>query len=158
MFIFMPPGIMMSPGFWSALQAPSHFASIVVVVSRGAGRAAFAVRGRLHRVGGIEIAGDLGMRGDRHAGDAADGIADIAGRGLLDVLLGADSFAIGENIVLICLSVVSSVQCCIVISGTGEPGAQHLHFPQAGLAHRQFHRARHRCAGSNASRPSAEAK
>jgi hypothetical protein len=36
MFIFMPPGIMMSPGFWSGLQAPSHLASIVVVLSRGA--------------------------------------------------------------------------------------------------------------------------
>jgi hypothetical protein len=34
MFIFMPAGIRMSPGFWSALQAPSHFASIVDVVSR----------------------------------------------------------------------------------------------------------------------------
>ena len=91
MFIFMPPGITMSPGFWSALQAPSHFASIVVVVSRGTpAGTALAVRGRLDGIGGIEIAGDLGMRGDRHAGDAADGIADIAGRGLLDVLLGAD--------------------------------------------------------------------
>ena len=30
----MPPGMMMSPGFWSPLQAPSHFASMVVVVSR----------------------------------------------------------------------------------------------------------------------------
>ena len=66
MFIFMPPGITMSPGFWSGLQAPSHFASIVVRgVARHAGRAALAVRGRLHRVGGIEIAGDFGMRGDR---------------------------------------------------------------------------------------------
>ena len=36
MFIFMPPGIMMSPGFWSTLQAPNHFASIVETVSRGA--------------------------------------------------------------------------------------------------------------------------
>src|SRR5204863_5091466 len=36
MFIFMPPGITMSPGFWSGLQAPSHFASMVVVESRGA--------------------------------------------------------------------------------------------------------------------------
>ena len=35
MFIFMPPGITMSPGFWSALQAPSHFASIVVVPPAG---------------------------------------------------------------------------------------------------------------------------
>ena len=35
MFILMPPGITISPGFWSGLQAPSHFASIVVVVSRG---------------------------------------------------------------------------------------------------------------------------
>ncbi|MGY3692646.1 hypothetical protein ACVIGA_002726 [Bradyrhizobium sp. USDA 3240] len=33
-FIFMPPGMMMSPGFWSLLQAPSHFASMVIVVSR----------------------------------------------------------------------------------------------------------------------------
>ena len=94
MFIFMPPGIMMSPGFWSALQAPSHFASIVVVVSRGApAGTALAVRGRFHGVGRIEVAGDFGMRGDRHAGDAADGIADIAGRGLLDVLLGAHLLA-----------------------------------------------------------------
>ena len=31
-FIFMPPGIMMSPAFCSALQAPSHLASIVVVL------------------------------------------------------------------------------------------------------------------------------
>ena len=31
------------------------------------------------------------------------------------------SFAIGENAVLISLSVVSSVQCCMVISGSGEP-------------------------------------
>ena len=94
MFIFMPPGITMSPGFWSGLQAPSHFASIVVVdVARRAGRTALAVRGRLDGVGGIEVAGDLGMRGDRHAGDAADGIADIAGRGLLDVLLRADLLA-----------------------------------------------------------------
>jgi len=30
-FIFMPPGNTMSPGFWSGLQAPSHFASTVVV-------------------------------------------------------------------------------------------------------------------------------
>jgi hypothetical protein len=29
-FIFMPPGMMMSPGFWSGLQAPSHLASMVV--------------------------------------------------------------------------------------------------------------------------------
>ncbi len=35
MFIFMPPGMMMSPAFWSALQAPNHFASIVVLESRG---------------------------------------------------------------------------------------------------------------------------
>ena len=34
MFIFMPPGIMMSPGLWSDLwQLPSHFASMVEVVS-----------------------------------------------------------------------------------------------------------------------------
>ncbi|MGY3499051.1 hypothetical protein ACVW1B_008470 [Bradyrhizobium sp. USDA 4502] len=33
-FIFMPPGMMMSPAFWSLLQAPSHFASMVIVVSR----------------------------------------------------------------------------------------------------------------------------
>src|ERR1700722_20351843 len=31
------------------------------------------------------------------------------------------SFATGENAVLICLSVVSSVQCCIVISGSAVP-------------------------------------
>jgi hypothetical protein len=31
------------------------------------------------------------------------------------------SFATGENAVLICLSVVSSVQCCMVISGSTEP-------------------------------------
>ena len=31
------------------------------------------------------------------------------------------SFDSGENAVLICLSVVSSVQCCIVISGIGPP-------------------------------------
>ena len=31
------------------------------------------------------------------------------------------SLPIGENAVLISLSVVSSVQCCIVISGTGDP-------------------------------------
>ena len=30
-----PPGITISPGFWSGLQAPSHFASIVVTVSIG---------------------------------------------------------------------------------------------------------------------------
>src|SRR3954454_5500292 len=36
MFIFMPLGITMSPGFWSGLQAPSHFASMVVAESRGA--------------------------------------------------------------------------------------------------------------------------
>ena len=36
MFIFMPPGMTMSPGFWSALQAPIHFASIVVA-ARNAG-------------------------------------------------------------------------------------------------------------------------
>ena len=35
MFIFMPPGIMMSPGFWSGLQAPTHFASMIVVESAG---------------------------------------------------------------------------------------------------------------------------
>ena len=62
MFIFMPPGIMMSPAFWSALQAPSHLASIVVVlIARGAGRAPLAVRGRFHGVGGVEVAGDLGL-------------------------------------------------------------------------------------------------
>lgn len=33
MFIFMPPGMMMSPGFWSLLQAPSHFASMIMVAS-----------------------------------------------------------------------------------------------------------------------------
>ena len=33
-FIFMPPGIRMSPDFWSALQAPNHFASMVEVLSR----------------------------------------------------------------------------------------------------------------------------
>src|SRR5882757_3669686 len=31
------------------------------------------------------------------------------------------SFAIGETVSFIVLSVVSSVQCCIVMSGTGEP-------------------------------------
>ena len=30
-----PPGITMSPGFWSGLQSPTHLASIVVVVSSG---------------------------------------------------------------------------------------------------------------------------
>jgi hypothetical protein len=34
-FIFMPPGMVMSPGFWSALQGPTHFAFIVMLVSAG---------------------------------------------------------------------------------------------------------------------------
>ncbi len=34
-FILRPPGITMSPGFWSGLQAPNHFASTVVVESAG---------------------------------------------------------------------------------------------------------------------------
>ena len=122
MFIFMPPGIMMSPGFWSALQAPEPLRlDRRRGVARHARRTALAVRGRLHGIGGIEVAGDLGMRGDRHAGDAADGIGDIAGRGLLDVLLRADFLGHGENDELISLSVVSSVQCCMVMSGIGEP-------------------------------------
>src|SRR5262249_23920074 len=33
-FIVRPPGITMSPGFWSGLQGPIHFASILLVVSR----------------------------------------------------------------------------------------------------------------------------
>src|SRR3954470_14000353 len=59
-------------------------------ITRHAAGAALAVRGRLHGIGRIEVTGDFGMRGDRHAGDAADTVADIAGRSLLDVLPGAD--------------------------------------------------------------------
>ena len=36
MFSLKPPGITTSPGFWSGLQAPSHFASMVVTWSPGA--------------------------------------------------------------------------------------------------------------------------
>jgi hypothetical protein len=32
--IFWPPGITTSPGFWSGLQAPSHFASMRFVIVR----------------------------------------------------------------------------------------------------------------------------
>ena len=142
MFIFMPPGITMSPGFWSALQAPSHFASIVDGgIARRAGGAALAVRGRFHGVGGIEVAGDLGMRGDRHAGDAADGIADIAGRGLLDVLLGADLLAHRRERRAHLL--VGGLVGAMLHGHLGHrrPRVHHLHFPQAGLAHRQLDRA-----------------
>ncbi len=33
--IFMPPGMIMSPGVWSALHGPAHFAAIVMLVSAG---------------------------------------------------------------------------------------------------------------------------
>src|ERR1700727_1895670 len=49
-----------------------------------------AMRGGRDRVGGVEVAVDFRMRGDRNAGDAAERIAHIAGCRLLDVLLGAD--------------------------------------------------------------------
>src|ERR1700758_295747 len=35
-FILKPPGITISPGFWSGLQAPSHLDSILVLTSRKA--------------------------------------------------------------------------------------------------------------------------
>ena len=143
MFIFMPPGIMMSPGFWSALQAPSHFASIVVVESRGAPAGPRSdVRGRLHRIGGIEVAGDFGMRGDRHAGDAADGIADITGRGLLDILLGAHLLAPSAR--LRCSFPCRWSRRCSAASsssGIGEPVRSTFISHRPGLADRQVHRA-----------------
>src|SRR6185312_9968556 len=39
-FILKPPGITISPGFWSGLQAPSHLACSCIVVSRPAAPAA----------------------------------------------------------------------------------------------------------------------
>ena len=36
-FTFMPPAMIMSPGFWSALQAPSHLASMVMLLVPSAG-------------------------------------------------------------------------------------------------------------------------
>jgi hypothetical protein len=43
MFILKPPGITMSPAVWSGLQAPSHLASSVVLVSRGAPAGGFSL-------------------------------------------------------------------------------------------------------------------
>ena len=135
----------MSPALWSALQAPSHFASMVEVVSRGAPLGPVAARGRFHSVGRIEVAGDFGMRGDRHAGDAADGIADIAGRGLLDVLLGAHLLAHRRErrAHLLVGSLVGAMLHRHL--GHRRPRLHDLHFPQAGLAHRQIHRTGIRC-------------
>src|SRR6267378_1174996 len=55
-FILMPPGITMSPGFWSGLQAPNHFASIVIVESRGtlAGPPSLCDDDRGEVVGGLQ--------------------------------------------------------------------------------------------------------
>ncbi len=142
MFILMPPGIMMSPGFWSGLQAPSHFASIVVVaVARHAGRTALALRGGLDGVGGIEIADDLGMRRHRHAAEGADGIGDVAGRGLLDVVLRTDLLRRRRE--RRAHRLVGGLVGAVLHRHLGRrrAGPQHLHFPQARLAHRQFHRA-----------------
>src|SRR6516164_1514266 len=49
-------------------------------VERLAGRALVAVGGDQDGVGGIEIADHLRVQGERTAAEAADGIADIAGR------------------------------------------------------------------------------
>ena len=151
----MPPGITMSPGFWSGFAGAQPLR-----LDRGGGiarharRAALAVRGGLHGVGGVEVAGDLGMRRDRHAADGADGIGDIAGRGLLDILLRAQLLRPpARTRWLISLSVVASVHCCIVMSGVGRAGPHGLHFPQAGLAQRQFDRAG---IGRGSKRPAAQ--
>src|SRR5580700_8647075 len=59
-------------------------------VARRALVAEVAVRSGRDGIGGVEVAVDFRMRGDRNACHAAKGIAHKAGRRLLDILLGAD--------------------------------------------------------------------
>jgi hypothetical protein len=61
------------------------------------------------------------MGGHRNARYAAHRIHDKAARARLNIAFGADLLDIGEDAVAMSLSVVASVQCCIVISGSGEP-------------------------------------
>jgi len=71
----------------------------------------------------------------------ANGIADETSRGRWNILFRTSmSFAIGENVELLSLSVLSSVQCAWVLSGIGEPvrPTLHSHRPACG---RHFDRA-----------------
>lgn len=115
------------------------------VAPRGAGRAALRVRGGLHGIGRVEIADDVGMRGRGYAGDAALGIADITGRGLLDVLLGADLLGHRRDVVVHLL--VDGLVGAMLHGHLRHrrAGPDHLQFPQPGLAHRQVVGARRAC-------------
>jgi hypothetical protein len=56
-------------------------------VARHRGRTVLGVHRGFDGVGGIEIASDFGMRGNRRACYTAYGIRDVAGRGFLDIVL-----------------------------------------------------------------------
>src|SRR6185437_5357380 len=68
------------------------------------------------------------------------------------------SFAAGENAVLICLSVVAAVQCCMVISGSTEPVFTIFISHRPGLQAASHRRAHGTAAASSAERTPGKTK